>query len=73
MSKVKLMSDNKFKYFTVTTTSLVKANNKADAEKIATSSNNCRSTLGNMLYKEESTERISANEAYELSLHQTYL
>ena len=25
------MSDNKFKYFTVTTTSLVKANNKADA------------------------------------------
>ena len=27
------MSDNKFKYFAVTTTTLVKANNKTDAQK----------------------------------------
>ena len=59
------MSDNKFKYFTVTTTSLVKANNKTDAEKIATSLSNRRSTLGEMLYREVETERISAVEARE--------
>ena len=59
------MSDNKFKYFTVTTTSLVKANNKADAEKIALATSNRRSSLGEMLYREVDIERISAVEARE--------
>jgi len=43
----------------------VKANNKTDAEKIATSSSNRRSALGEMLYREVETERISAVEARE--------
>ena len=59
------MSDNKFKYFTVTTTSVVKANNKTDAEKIAMSSSNRRSSLGEVLYKDVEIERISAAEAHE--------
>lgn len=59
------MSDNKFKYFTVTTTSLVKANNKTDAEKIATSSSNRRSSFGELIYRDVEIERISAVEARE--------
>jgi len=59
------MSDNKLKYFTVTTTSLVKANNKTDAEKIAMSSSNRRSNLGEVLFKDVEIERISAVEARE--------
>jgi len=59
------MSDNKFKYFTVTATSLVKANNKTDAEKIATSSSNRRSSMGELIYRDVDVERISAVEARE--------
>lgn len=59
------MSDNKLKYFTVTTTSLVKANNKTDAGKIAMSSSNRRSNLGEVLFKDVEIERISAVEARE--------
>ncbi len=59
------MSDNKLKYFTVTTTALVKANNKTDAEKIAMSSSNRRSILGEVILKDVEIERISAVEARE--------
>jgi len=59
------MSDNKFKYFTVTTSSLVKANNKTDAEKIATSASNRRSSMGELIHREVDVERISAVEARE--------
>ena len=59
------MSENKFKYFTVTTTALVKANNKADAEKIAMSSRRPAGTPGQLILKEVDVERISAVEARE--------
>jgi hypothetical protein len=59
------MSDNKLKYFTVTTTALVKANNKTDAGKIAMSSSNRRSALGEVILKDVEIERISAVEARE--------
>lgn len=59
------MSENKFKYFTVTTTALVKANNKTDAQKIAMSSRRPAGTSGELVYKEVDVERISAVEARE--------
>ena len=59
------MSDNKLKYFTVTTTSLVKANNKTDAEKIAMSNRRPARTLGDLIVKDVEIERISAAEAHE--------
>lgn len=60
------MSDNKFKYFTVTTTSLVKANNKTDAQKIAMSnSRRPVGVAGELIYKEVDVDRISAEEARE--------
>lgn len=60
------MADNKFKYFTVTTTTIVKANNKADAEKLALSNKRSLSGLpGELIYKDVEVERISAIEARE--------
>lgn len=60
------MSENKFKYFTVTTTSIVKANTMADAEKLAKSN---RRTIpgvsGELLFKDVDVERISAVQARE--------
>jgi len=56
------MSDNKFKYFTVTTTSLVKANTKADAQKLAMGR---RNVDGELLFKSTDIERISSVEARE--------
>lgn len=58
------MADNKFKYFTVTTTSIVKAPNKASAEKIALSTRGKVSGVnGEMLYKDVEVDRITAVEA----------
>jgi hypothetical protein len=54
------MSENKFKYFTVETVTLVKANNKADAEKLA---NGRRNVKGEVILKTTDVERISAIEA----------
>lgn len=54
------MSENKFKYFTVTTTTLVKANTKADAEKLAMGR---RGVTGEVMFKDVEIERISAVEA----------
>lgn len=62
------MSDNKLKYFTVTTTSIVKANNKADAEKIATSNRKPAGVEGELMFKDMEIERISAVEAREFAL-----
>ena len=59
------MSDNKFKYFTVTTTAVVKANNKTDAEKIAMSNRRPVGTLGELIIKDVEIERILAAEAHE--------
>jgi hypothetical protein len=56
------MSDNKFKYFAVTTTSLVKANNKTEAQKVATGR---RGSDGELLFKSTEIERISSVEARE--------
>lgn len=56
------MSDSKFKYFTVTTTTLVRANSKADAEKLAMGR---RGVAGEVLFKDVEIERISAIEARE--------
>lgn len=56
------MSDNKFKYFTVTTTTLVKANNKADAHKLAMGR---RGVTGEVMFNDVEIERISAVEARE--------
>jgi hypothetical protein len=60
------MSENKFKYFTVTTTSIVKANTMADAEKLAKSN---RRTLpgvsGELMFRDVDVERISAVQARE--------
>jgi hypothetical protein len=61
------MSENKFKYFTVTTTSIVKANTMAEAEKLAKSN---RRTLpgvsGELMFRDVDVERISAVQAREL-------
>lgn len=60
------MSLNKFKYFAVTTTTVVKANNKADAEKLALSSRRTSSsTMGEIIYKDVEVERITAMQARE--------
>ena len=62
------MSDNKLKYFTVTTTSIVKANNMADAEKIALSNRKPVSIEGELMFRDTDVERISAVEAREFAL-----
>ena len=54
------MSDNKFKYFTVTTTTLVKANNKTDAQKLSLGR---RGITGEVMFQDVEIERISAIEA----------
>ena len=59
------MSSNKLKYFTVTTTALVKANNKTEAEKLAMSSRRPAGVPGEVLYKDVEIENISAVEAQE--------
>jgi len=60
------MSDNKFKYFTVVTSSVVRANNKADAEKIAMSNRRTlKSVQGELLYKDVDVDRITAVQARE--------
>jgi len=56
------MSENKFKYFAVTTTTLVKANNKAEAQKVAMGR---RNVDGELLFKSTDIERISSVEARE--------
>lgn len=56
------MSDNKFKYFTVTTTTLVKANSKADAQKLSLGR---RGVSGEVMFQDVEIERISAVEARE--------
>ena len=56
------MSDNKFKYFAVTTTSLVKANNKTEAQKVAMGR---RGSDGELSFKSTEIERISSVEARE--------
>lgn len=62
------MSENKLKYFTVTSTSIVKANNKADAEKIAVSNRKPANVEGELIFKDMEIERISAAEAREFAL-----
>jgi hypothetical protein len=57
------MSDNKFKYFEVTTTALVKANSKTDAEKLTMGR---RGVQGEVLSKTTDIERISAIEVREM-------
>jgi hypothetical protein len=59
------MSDNKLNYFTVTTTAIVKAKNKSDAEKIAMSNRRPAGTPGEVILKDVDVERISAVEARE--------
>lgn len=60
------MSENKLKYFTVTTTAIVKANNKTHAEKIAMSSRRKVAGLpGELIYKDVEVDRITATEARE--------
>lgn len=56
------MSDNKFKYFTVTTTTLVKANNKTEAQKVAMGR---RGVAGEVLLTSTDVDRISSVEAHE--------
>jgi len=63
------MSDNKLKYFTVTTTTLVKANNKGEAEKIAASNRRKVTGLaGEALLKQIEVDRISAVEAKQMAV-----
>ena len=57
------MSENKFKYFEVTTTALVKANSKADAEKLSMGR---RGVTGEVLSKHTEIDRISAIDARDL-------
>lgn len=59
------MAENKFKYFAVTSTTIVKANNKADAERIALSVKHPANVPGELIYKDIEVERISAIQARE--------
>lgn len=61
-----IMSDNKLNYFTVTTTAVVKAKNKTDAEKIAMSNRRTtKSAPGELLYKDIDVDRITSVQARE--------
>ena len=51
------MSENKFNYFEVTTSFLVKAKNKSEAEKVARGN---KSTRGEILSTNVDVERVSA-------------
>jgi hypothetical protein len=55
------LSANKFKYFEVTTTSVVQANNKSDAVAVTRGK---RGVKGRVLLRESTTERITAAEAH---------
>lgn len=57
------MSDNKFKYFELVTTALVKANSKTDAEKLVLGR---RGIPGEVLDISTEIERISAVEVREM-------
>lgn len=60
------MSENKFKYFAVTATTVVKAKNKTEAEKIALSNRrSIPASMGELIYKDVEVERITAVEARE--------
>jgi hypothetical protein len=60
------MAENKFKYFTVTTTSIVKAANKTEAEKIASGSRRkVAGVAGELIFKDVEVERITAIKARE--------
>ena len=54
------MSENKFKYFTVETVTVVKANSKSDAEKLAMGR---RGVAGEVILKTTDVERITAIQA----------
>ena len=54
------MSENKFKYFTVETVTVVKANSKTNAEKLAMGR---RGVAGEVILKTTDVERISAIQA----------
>ena len=54
------MSENKFNYFAVTTTVLVKAKNKQEAEKVAAGR---RNAAGEVLFRATDIERISSAQA----------
>jgi hypothetical protein len=63
------MSENKLKYFTVNTTTLVKANNKSEAEKIAASNRRkLQGVDGEALVKQIEVDRISAAEAKQMAV-----
>jgi len=58
------MSENKYKYFTVTTTAIVKAPKKTSAEKIAMSNRRTVTGVnGELIYKDVETDRITAVQA----------
>jgi hypothetical protein len=60
------MAENKFKYFTITTTSIVKAPTVAEAQKIASSnSRKLTGTRGELLFKDVDVQRITAIQARE--------
>lgn len=58
------MSENKFKYFEITNTAIVRANNKTDAEAVARGR---RGVSGSTLASEVSVEVLSATEAKTLA------
>jgi len=55
------MPENKFNYFAVVTTTLVKSKNKKEAEKV---SFGFRKSEGEILFKSTDIERISSLEAH---------
>jgi|GEM_PF-1723376 len=58
--------ENKYKYFTVTTTSIVKAANMSEAAKIAASNRRTATGIaGELLFKDVDVERITAIKARE--------
>lgn len=58
------MAENKFKYFTVTTTAIVKSPTAAEAQKIANSTSRKLSGVrGEFLFKDVEVERITAVQA----------
>lgn len=58
------MSENKLKYWEVTTTQVVKANSKSDAMKLV--GRRGRTSYGEVLMTETEIDRISASSAHEI-------
>lgn len=58
------MSDNKFRYYQIDSTTIVKANNKSEAEAV---SRGRRGVPGTTLATEVVVEQLTANEARELA------